>query len=102
MPMAITYPIHQEEVNQVDCFLGRLYQATGKDEHQAVDEVFNFMDDQLIAGRFSTCDLVLARVDPERLLPSGVVSLLMVTQRAKGLLPTRPLFLSRGIAALAR
>jgi hypothetical protein len=103
MEVAVADPDRrQEEADQVARFLTRLYRVAGEDEHRAVDEVFNFMDDHLLAGRFPVCDLALAQADPEALRPSAVVAFLMVTRRAKEKLPSRPQFLSRGIEALAR
>jgi hypothetical protein len=93
--------VRLEEADGIAHFLVRLYEATSEDEHPAVDEVFNFMDDHLLAGRFSVCDLALATIDPDKLLPSVVVSLLMVTRRAKEKLPSRQAFLSRAVAAVA-
>jgi hypothetical protein len=90
-----------EETNPVNGFLAQLYEATLMDEHLAVDKIFDFMDEQLLAGHFSVCDQTLAVVDPARLLPSAVVSLLMVTLRAKNELPSRTRFLSRGFKAIA-
>ena len=92
----------QEEANRVTNFLTRLYIASNKDEHLAVDEVFNFMDDSLLAGEFSVCERVFEHADPDYLASSGVVSLLMVTQRAKGKIRSRSAFIARAEDAIAR
>ncbi len=92
----------QEEANRVTNFLTRLYKKSGKDEHLAVDEVFGFMDDSLLAGDFSVCERVFEQVDPNELAPSGVVSLLMVTQRAKEKIRSRSAFITRAEDAIAR
>ena len=92
----------QEEANRVVAFLKRLYEATRRDEHKAVDEVFEFMDDHLLAGQLTVCEQVFEQADPYELASSGVVSLLMVTQRAKGKIPSRAAFIARAEEAIAR
>jgi hypothetical protein len=96
---AVSKPI---ETNLVNAFINRLHEATVMDEHAAVDEVFNFLDDLLLAGKFEVCDRALAWTDPSSLHPSSVVAFLMVTLRAKGRLPARADFLTRGISAISR
>ncbi len=92
----------QEETNLVNGFLAQLYEATGKDEHSGGGQDIRLhATNNSLAGHFSVCDQTLEKVDPARLLPSGVVSLLMVTLRAKNELPSRTGFLSRGITAIA-
>src|SRR5204863_8856403 len=83
--------------------LSRLYKlSAANDEDKAVDEVFNFVDDHLKDGQFATCAEAMRRVQPERILPSLIVSFLMVTNRAKGKLPSRADFHSRSMAAVAK
>ena len=91
----------QEEEKEVDRFLADLYSTTAEDEHRAVDVIYNFIDDNLLAKRFQVCDLVFSRAKPEKLLPSGILSLLMVTQRAKDKMAARPMFISQGKNALS-
>jgi hypothetical protein len=71
------------------------------DEHRAVDDVFDFMDDNLLAGNFRACDETLRLAQPSKLLPSVVVSFLMVTRRAKPYLPSRKDFIDAAVNDLA-
>lgn len=90
-----------EEEAQVSRFLARLYSVAKLDEHRAVDEVFNFMDDHLLADRFSLCELALRRVEPALVPSSALVSFLMVSLRAKPRLSSsRPAFLAKAIEAV--
>lgn len=93
-------PQTEEEILR---FLTRIYELSAlNDEEKAVDEVFNFMDDHLRAKQFATCAEALRRVEPARVLPSLIVSFLMVTNRAKGKLPSRADFHLRSMAAVAK
>jgi hypothetical protein len=67
----------------VALFLERVYRLSESDEDGAIDEVYNFMDDCLLEGEFSVCDVALESADPKKLPHSVIVSFLIVTQRAK-------------------
>ena len=98
----LTHPsTRQEEADRVTNFTNRLSIASAKDERLAVDEVFDFMDDQLLAGDFSVCERVFEQLDPAALAPSAVVSLLLVTQRAKEKIRSRSAFITRAEDVIA-
>lgn len=64
-------------------FLEKLYSLAKVDEQTAIDAVYDFMDDRLLAGEFGTCEDTLEAVHPKKLPHSLIVSFLIVTQRAK-------------------
>lgn len=80
-------------------FLERVYSAA--DEHRAADEIYQFMDDLLLAGWFDICNAVLRAADPKRLAASSIISFLVVTKRATAKLPARALFVVRSSSVLA-
>ena len=84
-------------------FLSSIYRLATISEFKAVDAIYDFIDDRLLAGEFSTCDLVLREIDPARLLPSCIISVLIVTRRAKEKLSeSRSAFVAKSLAVLAR
>jgi hypothetical protein len=84
-------------------FLSRLYfMSEAMEEHKASDEIFNFMDDSLLDQDFDACNESLDQVRVDKLLPSSMVSFLMVTRRAKDKLPARAIFLEKAVDALAQ
>ena len=84
-------------------FLNKLYLLSeAMEEHAASDEIFNFMDDSLLDEDFDTCNESLNQAEVEKVLPSSIVSFLMVTLRAKDKLPARAKFLQRALEALAQ
>jgi hypothetical protein len=86
----------------VALFLDKVYDQCSRDEQEAVDAVYDFMDDCLLDGDFSACDAALLSANPEKLLHSVILSFLIVTQRAKGkLTKSRPIFYDRSFAAVS-
>jgi hypothetical protein len=84
-------------------FLSRLYlMSEALEEHKGSDEIFNFMDDSLLDQDFEACNESLDQVRVEKLLPSLMVSFLMVTRTAKDKLPARAIFLERAVETLAQ
>ena len=72
-----------DDASAVARFLSEVYQLCQRDELKANDEIQDFMDDRLLAGSFSTCAEVFREIVPDRLLPSCILSLLVVTRRAR-------------------
>lgn len=88
---------------EVAKFLNVVYSLSFRNqETKAVDEIFNFMDDRLQDAKIRVCDEVLAHARPEQLMSSLIVSLLMVTVRAKPHLPSRAVFHRKAIEALKK
>jgi hypothetical protein len=84
-------------------FLNKLYLLSeALEEHKASDEVFNFMDDSLLDEDFDACNESLSQVQVEKILPSSMVSFLIVTRRAKDKLPARAEFLEKAVEALTQ
>jgi hypothetical protein len=78
---------------RVTKFVQTLYELSqSTNEHGGVDSIFQFLDERLIAADFEACDRALARIDVERILPSFVVAILMVTLRAEPRLSFRRVF----------
>jgi hypothetical protein len=83
---------------EISQFLDKVYRLSREDEHKAVDAVYNFMDDLLLAGRFSACDETLKRAAPENFTLAVAISFLIVTRRANSKLPERDAFFTRAEA----
>jgi hypothetical protein len=83
----------------VALFLEAVYRLGGRDEHGAVDAVYNFMDDCLQEQEFDICDAALKSAAPEKIPLSVTISFLIVTRRAKPRLPGREVFYARALNA---
>jgi hypothetical protein len=92
----------QYSMLDVALFLEKVYRLCGGDERGAVDAVYDFMDDCLLDGDFTACDAAFLSADPARMRDSVIVSFLIVTQRAKGLLArSRRAFYDRSVAVVS-
>lgn len=61
----------------------------------AIDILFDHIDDLLIEGRFSECEDVLMMIDPKRLDTNLLVAALSITKAAADRLPSRVRFVQR-------
>ena len=62
--------------------LNRIYRMSEEnDEHNAIDVVFDFMDDNLLAGNLEVCEDTLKQANVNKLLPSLIIPFLMATRR---------------------
>ena len=83
--------------------LNRIYRMSEEnDEHNAIDVVFDFMDDNLLAGNFEVCEDTLKQVNINKILPSLIISFLMATRRAKQKLPSRSAFIDAAFNVVAK
>ena len=83
--------------------LNRIYRMSEEnDEHNAIDVVCDFMDDNLLAGNLEVCEDTLKQANVNKLLPSLIISFLMATRRAKQYLPSRKEFIDAALAKIAK
>jgi hypothetical protein len=105
-PPTLSRPFGQRRppasVLEIARFLSRVYSLSMRDEHRAVDEVYRFLDERLSEERFPECNDALDAIEPVKLLPSLIISFLIVTRRAKPHLPARARFLLKSPAGLAK
>lgn len=85
----------------VAIFLEKVYSLSSVNEHKAVDEVYDFIDECLLDGDFSLCEAALNSAAPGKMSLSAAISLLIVTRRAKPRLPAREAFFTRALNALS-
>lgn len=79
----------------VAIFLETVYSLSRVNEHKAVDEIYNFIDNCLSEGEFDICDAALRSMAPERIPLSAAISFLIVTRKANCRLPAREVFFNR-------
>lgn len=84
-------------------WLERVYVLVSQAElEDAIDLLFEQVDDLLLAGRFNDCDKILQKVDIDRLETNLMIGLLSVTLAAAKELPNRALVMSAIRESLTR
>jgi type III restriction enzyme len=94
--------LHQGEARAQENLLADIDRvAKGGRVDKALDRLFLFVDDRLLAGRFADVDALLARADPAALHGSLQVGMLTITAAARDELSQRADFVRRVRASLA-
>jgi hypothetical protein len=94
----------QEAEKRAFDFMERLYALCKLGERgEAIARALDFFDDLLIDGRFFECGRALGLLNPKKLAPSVIVSVLGITIRAKQVLGTaRASFYQLGLQEVTR
>jgi hypothetical protein len=88
-------------VSDIGECLETLYELCERPQpNPAIDFVLETMDELILAKDYDTCDRLLLRADVSRLSTHAMLTLLMETFRAKGVLPAREGFYQRVEARL--
>ena len=84
------------ETDRAPLWLNDVYSLVAADgPDDAIDVLFNNIDDMLLAGDFARCDDLLMVIDPKRLDTNLLVAALSITKAAAEKLPTRARFVQR-------
>lgn len=74
--------------------INKFYDTEATDD--GIDEIFDYIDDNLLAGNFHLVDDLLASIDCERLCSTYIVSFASITSgRAKSKLKNREAFIRK-------
>jgi hypothetical protein len=85
----------ESATSEISAFLDTVYDfAKREKEDDAIDVIFQYMNNLLVEGQFNACDRILGEVDIARIPPVLMVSFLTITAAAKTKLKNRERFLN--------